>query len=61
MIVRLLSRLAKDRRGGTAIEYGLIAALVIITMIGVFMQVANSTTSMWGMVSTKVTTTAPAR
>jgi pilus assembly protein Flp/PilA len=61
MIVRMLIRLSKDRRGGTAIEYGLIAALVIITMIGVFMQVANTTTSMWGTINTKVSTTGAAQ
>jgi pilus assembly protein Flp/PilA len=57
MIVRMLNRLARDRRGGTAIEYGLIAALVIITMIAVFMQVAKTTTTMWGTINTKVSTT----
>ena len=61
MIVRMLTRLAQDRRGGTAIEYGLIAALVIITMIGVFVQVANTTTTMWGTINTKISTSGTGR
>lgn len=54
MIVETLKRLWGNQKGGTAIEYGLIAALVIITMIGAFIQVANSTTTMWGNVNSKV-------
>ena len=54
MIVRFLKRLTADRKGGTAIEYGLIAALVVITMIASFIQVANTTTTMWGNVNSKM-------
>jgi pilus assembly protein Flp/PilA len=54
MIVETLKRLWGNQKGGTAIEYGLIAAMVIITMIGAFIQVANSTTAMWGNVNSKV-------
>ncbi len=32
--VHLLDRLARDRRGATAIEYGLIAALIAVAAIG---------------------------
>ena len=53
MIVGPLKRVLGDKRGGTAIEYGLIAALVVITMIAAFMEVANTTTGMWGNVNTK--------
>ncbi|WP_010187007.1 Flp family type IVb pilin [Sphingomonas sp. PAMC 26605] len=61
MIVRMLTRLSKDRRGGTAIEYGLIAGLVVITMIAAFTQVATITTTIWGTVTTKVSTTGAAK
>ncbi len=54
MIARTLRRLLHDRKGGTAIEYGLIAALVVITMIAAFVQVANTTTQMWGNINTKM-------
>ena len=56
MLIKLIRRLAKNRRGGTAIEYGLIAALVVITMIAAFMQVADSTVGMWQNTNTKMAT-----
>jgi len=54
MLIKLIRRLAKNRRGGTAIEYGLIAALVVITMIAAFMQVADSTIGLWSNTNTKM-------
>ena len=54
MIVRFLKRLARDQAGGTAIEYGLIVALIVIAMIATFVEVANTTTTMWGTVGSKV-------
>ncbi|MEO8375175.1 MAG: Flp family type IVb pilin [Sphingomonas bacterium] len=54
MMIKIIRRLAKNRRGGTAIEYGLIAALVVITMIAAFQQVAGTTIGMWTNVSTKM-------
>ena len=54
MIIRLLKSLLGDRRGGTAIEYGLIAALVVIALIASFTQLANTTIGMWGNINTKV-------
>ncbi len=57
MLVRLMRRLIKTQKGATAVEYGLIAALVILTMMAALINVANSTTGMWGNVSTKVQAT----
>lgn len=54
MLIKFLRRLTKNRRGGTAIEYGLIAALVVITMIAAFIQVADSTVGLWSNVNTKM-------
>lgn len=56
MIARTMKRLLGDRKGGTAIEYGLIAALIVITMIGAFIEVANTTTGMWSNVNTRMAT-----
>ncbi|WP_372853389.1 Flp family type IVb pilin [Sphingomonas sp.] len=53
-MLTMIRKLAKDRKGGTAIEYGLIAALVVITMIASFVELANVTTGMWGNVNTKI-------
>ena len=54
MIVGTLKRLLGNKRGGTAIEYGLIAALIVITMVVAFIEVANTTTGMWGNVNNKI-------
>ena len=61
MIVRFIKRLAKDRAGSTAIEYGLIVTLIVIAMIAALSLVADSTSSMWNRVNSKVTQPAPPR
>jgi pilus assembly protein Flp/PilA len=53
-LVRLARRLTANRRGGTAIEYGLIAALIVIAMIASLKGLANVTTGMWNNVSSQV-------
>ena len=57
-LVRLLSRLVRpmlaDRRGGTAVEYGLIIALVVLAMIGALGNFGRGATSMWANVSDRV-------
>ena len=54
MIVETLKRLLGNTRGGTAIEYGLIVALIVIAMIAAFTEVANTTNGMWGNVNNKM-------
>lgn len=44
-------RLAADQRGATAVEYGLIVALIVVAMIASLAGVADETTSMWNNVS----------
>lgn len=54
---RLIGRPAKalrDSRGATAVEYGLIVALIVIVMVVALKQVANANTDMWRNVSHKV-------
>lgn len=51
---RVAATLSGDRRAATAIEYGLIAALIVIAMIASFKLVAASTVGMWGNVQTKI-------
>ena len=43
-----------DRRAGTAIEYGLIAALIVVAIIVSFNRVATVTVGMWNNVSNTV-------
>ena len=48
LAIRTLGRkLRSDKRGATAIEYGLIAALIAVAAIG-------GSTGMWGKLDTKV-------
>ncbi|PCD04123.1 Flp family type IVb pilin [Sphingomonas spermidinifaciens] len=53
-LTRLAQRLLADRRGATAVEYGLIVALVVIAIIAAVMSVASVTTTMWNNVNTRV-------
>lgn len=53
MILRL-RKLLGDRRGATAVEYGLILAVVVLAAFGAIQELAGTTTGMWNDVSTKV-------
>ena len=47
----MLKRFYKDQSGATAIEYGLIAALIAIAIIGGLSVVGKDTDSLWNNVS----------
>lgn len=49
-----LARLATDESGATAIEYGLIVALIVIAIIGAMNSFAATTSGMWARVSSEV-------
>jgi len=49
-----LRRLIRDCRGATAIEYGLIVALIVIVMITALRGVADENTGMWAWVQNDV-------
>lgn len=44
----------KDQRGATAVEYGLILALIFLAMIGALTSVTSETIEMWNYVSESV-------
>ena len=46
--------LASNRGGATAVEYGLIVALIVIAMLASLSTVASVTTDMWKNVNEKV-------
>ncbi len=50
-MVRLPLRLIQDERGVSAVEYGLIIALIVLAMVAGLAQVATATTGMWNNVS----------
>ncbi len=54
VIMRRLKDLVKDTRGATAVEYGLILALIFFAMIAALQGVATQNTKMWNNVSEKV-------
>lgn len=56
LVMRTIARALRQQRGATAIEYGLILALVVIALIVGLSALANSTTGMWNTVDTKVST-----
>ena len=45
--MNIMKRLLQDTRGATAVEYGLIAALIVIGMVVALQGFANSTIAMW--------------
>jgi len=51
-------RLLRDGRGATAVEYGLIVAMIVLAMIAALRGVANATTGMWHNVSNDVSANA---
>lgn len=55
-LIKSISRwnLLQCQRGATAVEYGLILALICLAMIAALSNVANKTTGMWNNVSTEV-------
>ena len=53
MTLRMLGR---DSRGATAIEYGLIAALIVIAMMGGLRTLGGGTNGMWGKIGNEIST-----
>jgi pilus assembly protein Flp/PilA len=51
----LAGRLARDTRGTTAIEYGLIAMLVAVGMLAGLRALGSGNSSSWGDTSNKLT------
>ena len=50
----IITKLLKNEDGATAIEYGLIAALIAVAAIGAFTAVGTSLTSTFNNVSSKL-------
>ena len=55
-MLKFLTRLINDQSGATAIEYGLIAALVSVAAIGALDAMGTSLTTMFTSVSTALNT-----
>ena len=55
---KFVSRFLKNESGATAIEYGLIAALIAVALIAVFTALRGSLTTGFGSIGTALTGTA---
>lgn len=56
LAIRTIGRkLRSDKRGATAIEYGLIVALIAVAAIGGMSKLGGGATGMWGKLDQKVT------
>ena len=53
-MLKFLAKLMRDQAGATAIEYGLIAALISVAAIGAFTAVGGSLTGTFNNVSSKL-------
>jgi len=52
--MRALFSIFNDERGATAIEYGLIMALIFLAMVGAVSQFGQTTINMWDHVANEV-------
>ena len=50
---KILTEVAKDNSGATAVEYGLIVSLVVIACVSAMSSVADETTGLWAIVTDK--------
>jgi pilus assembly protein Flp/PilA len=55
LAIRKLRRLRSDKRGATAIEYGLIVSLIVVAIIGALSALGGGAGGMWGKLDTEVT------
>ena len=52
--MNLFSRFVRDESGATAIEYGLIAALIAVVIIGAVTSVGTNLSTTFNTISTKI-------
>jgi pilus assembly protein Flp/PilA len=53
-MVKFLNKLGRDTSGATAVEYGLIVALIFLAMIGSIQTFGSEAILMWEKVTTTV-------
>ena len=51
MLKKLIGRIVFDRAGATAVEYGIILAMIFLAMVIAVAGVGNSTGALWNKVS----------
>ena len=58
-VSRVQAKRASDDRGATAVEYGLMVALIAVVIIGAVMALGDNISAMFGGVSDEVATVTP--
>ena len=58
-IRKRLRMLGADQRGATAIEYGLIAGLIAVALVGGMQSLGGGVGGMWGNLNAKMNTNMP--
>lgn len=58
-IRKMLRKLRANQRGATAIEYGLIAALIVVAMMGGLESLGGGVGGMWGKLGNSTNTYMP--
>lgn len=48
---KLFAVILRNKRGATAIEYGLLAALIAVASVGAFQRFAGAEDSLWSRIS----------
>lgn len=56
---RMIGKLVRDARGATAIEYGLIVAMIVVAMLSGIALLGGATGGMWGNIANKVVSAQP--
>ena len=54
-MLETIRNIVRCEQGATAVEYGLIASLIVIAMLTALGNVATSTSQMWNTISNQVT------
>jgi pilus assembly protein Flp/PilA len=54
VLTTLTVKLLRCQRAGTAIEYGLILAVIVLTLMSALIALADTTTGMWNNISAEV-------
>lgn len=55
-MTKFIKRLISDRTGATAIEYGLILALIVLALLSALQSFADGSITMWETISEKTAT-----
>lgn len=53
-LTRMIAALISDNKAATAVEYGLILALIVMALMAGLVSLGDSTTSLWGDINAKV-------